>query len=74
MSMKVRFKLKGAGRNPGDVEDVYDETLAQAWIDGGLVERVGGPDNPKAKPVERAIESPPKHTAIRGPKVRKKGR
>lgn len=76
MSVKVRFTKKCAGRDPGREEEVFDETLAHAWIDGGVAVQIGGNRRAVADPtpVARSIEAPPKHTAIRGPKRSKKGR
>lgn len=35
MPITVEFTAPCAGRDKGQIETVYDETLAQAWIDSG---------------------------------------
>ena len=73
MSVTVRFTKKCAGRDPGHQEEVFDETLAQAWVDAGVAERIdGGYFVPPTFAQE--VAAPPKHRAIRGPRRSKRGR
>ncbi len=73
MGVKLRFTKKCAGRDPGHEEEIFDETLAHAWMDAGVAVQIGGNRRaiPNPQPVERSVEAPPKHTAIRGPRRRK---
>ncbi len=62
----VRFVKKAVGRPLGHVERVYDETLAQDWVDAGVCEFV--PDSVKRT---QAPEAPTGHRAITGPGTRR---
>ncbi len=62
----VRFTKRAVGRAMGHVERVYDETLAQDWVDAGVCEFV--PDSAK---VTTEPASPTGHRAITGPGKRR---
>lgn len=54
--MKVEITKKWAGREVGEVEDFYDETLANAVIDAGHGKAI---DKPRASE-DRAMSQPPR--------------
>lgn len=72
MPKTVRFLTECAGRNKGVVETIYDDTLADAWIDARLAEVVEGSvqeqpkkddekaeaRSPKGPPVDRMVKRP----------------
>lgn len=57
MSITLEFVQKCAGREAGNVEVVYDETLAREWIDSGAAKEVR---EDRIRPHEDRALMPPK--------------
>jgi hypothetical protein len=72
----VEFIESAAGRKRGHIEEIYDETLAQAWVDGKIAKFIR-PKKLEAPPVHTAVDSPPAKKAKKPPQgaaLRKTGK
>ena len=71
MAKTVRFLTECAGRNKGVVEEIYDETLAHAWVNARLAEFIEGAAPSPSPAIAAAPEGPPVDRMARRPPRRK---